>query len=137
MYTSKEDFISLRGTVFFKGQEISDFKYSLLKRGDKEKFTKKNTSIGQKTVTSSKNYQSSRSESYSPAHYGYGPEPGYTSSNHHSSHNNFDTPSVHSLDYGGGDGGGAGSSDSWSSDSSSSDSGSCDSGGGDCGGGGD
>jgi uncharacterized membrane protein YgcG len=131
MYISNQTFRSRGGTLFFKGQKISNMRYFLLNREDKSKFTKEKDISKPPSTPTSKSYSSDYSDgsSYAYAFPAYdSPAPsgdsGWGSSS--SSDSGF-------SGYGGGDSGGAGSSGSW--DSGGYDSGSCDSGGGDCGGG--
>jgi hypothetical protein len=145
MYVALSTFKSLRGTIFHQGQEISNLRYMLLTQHDKGRFAKKNISKGttvkeeKREMPIPRSYPRSTSKP-SNNHYGYGPEPGYSSSHTPVIYiDDSPSPPSHSShsfgDFGGGDTGGAGSSGGWDSGSSSSDSSSCDSGGGDCGGG--
>lgn len=150
MYKAKETFRTKRGTLFLKGQKISNLGYFFLQREDKLKFAKEE----QYPVASPPRVRGTSSSKSSNSHYGYGPEPGYSSDrasiplwgsvdNAPTPHHNHDTHDFGG--YGGGSGGGAGASGDWgtsydsgssSYDSGSSDSGGgCDSGSGDSGGG--
>lgn len=127
MYFAKELFTSSKGILFFKGEQISDFRYFFLSSEDKKKFSKNKVNTEPRAIRSTLR----SSPSHHPTHYGYGPEPGYTSEAVPTSHYvpSADHPSHDFGGYGEGSGGGAGASGSW-------DPGSSDSGGGDSGGGG-
>lgn len=134
MYIAIQDFISSSGNSYFEGDKISNLRYFFMPRRDKIMFSKKHISKG-KTVTQVSNpvkmrftaYPSDhplygKPKNYEHSHYGYGPEPGYTSEVVPTSHyiqtdDVMDMPTHNSIPHfsgwGGGDAGGAGASGSW------------------------
>lgn len=129
MYTSKRSFYSSGGNFYSEGEVISNFRYFFLAQGDKVNFVKGKVDV--KRLNYERNLANrpfTRRTPSSNSHYGYGPEPGYSTPHvtpsHYPTHDDVvDTPSPsipHFNGWGGGDAGGAGSSGSWGHGSSGS-----------------